>query len=68
MQETFSTRVLMLARHTGMSVPAALDGLAICPCATRALTALTYLCVIFGHEAVIYYGMTTRDLPLQIKG
>lgn len=44
----------MLARHTGMSVPAALDGLAICPSATWTLTALMYLCVIFDHEAVIY--------------
>lgn len=53
-QGTSRTHVLMLAGHTGMSVPAALDGLAICPCATWALTALMYFCVIFDHETVIY--------------
>jgi len=58
----------MVARHTGMSVPAVLDSLAICPCATWALTTLMYLCAVFDHEAVIHCGMTTRDLPVEMKG
>lgn len=53
-QETLRTCLLMLARHKGMSVPAALGGLAICPCATWALIAHMYLCVVFDWESVIY--------------
>lgn len=52
-QEKFRRHVLSLARHTGMSVPAALDGLATCSCATWTMTSLMYLCVTFHHEAVI---------------